>query len=260
MIETIFNEEKEQMKMIINSNAIIQNISYKLAHDLNTISFFEKLIDNIKEYDSMERMDKYHFDKDFVEIRSVLHLLYRSLRANSMTQDKDAEKIVKCCNIFPDNIGKRIIMFISYIPILDLFHEKHQYLTYFGKKIDLEASMMGETYLEHQEDRLFGKSVFNPKFPSEDDFIDYKLRNRFVDKLEEEYNGGRKEEIESALSLLLETYNTNASREEVSILIGSTYWDEKKQVRSAQSKAFADAIMAMSKAFEQKEKGEDSNE
>ena len=252
MISTIFDTEKDQMRTIIHASQVIQNFTYKITHDLNSTAFFKNVIENIKSYSSLERMEKYYFENDLKEMREVLHLLYRSLQADSIIKNKTAEELVRCCNIFPDNIGKRTIILISYIPILDLFYEDLQYQEYFKNRWDLEKNMMGQTILEDQNDRLFGDSIFNKKFPKEDEFTDYNLRNKFVDKLEAEYKNGRQEEIKNGLNILLAHYGNKEDTDEVTVTIGSAYWEQKKKVRSEESKAFSDLINSMSKALKSK--------
>lgn len=253
MISTIFDEEKEKMRSIINAKQIIENISYKLAHDLNSIAFFNEVVDNIENYSSLERMKKYYFDRNLEEMRDVLHLLYHTLLTNSPIKEKTAEEIVKCCNIFPDNIGKRIIILLSYIPLIDLFYEDLQYHKYFKNYTNLENKMMGETMLEHQHDRLFKESIFSKTFPKDEEFIDYELRNKFVNNLKKKYENVRENEISEALALILAHYKDNNNSEKIKVLIGSTYWDKKKKIRSEQAKEFSKVIDSMLSAFKKED-------
>jgi hypothetical protein len=82
MIQMIFNEEKEAMRVLINAKNRLQNFSYKLDHDLNSKDFFANVVENIRKFDSLsddvtaERMFKYHFINDLKEMREVLHLFF----------------------------------------------------------------------------------------------------------------------------------------------------------------------------------------
>ncbi len=252
MIDSIFEKEKEQMNVIIQSRYIIQNITYKLTNDKNSISFFDNVIENVRGYESLERMEKYYFENDLKEMRQVLGLLYKSLQTDTYIKNKTAEEMIKCCNVFPDNIGKRTIILISYIPIIELFFEDLLYKEYFKNYVDLEKKMMGETQQEHQYSRLFEESIFKKKFPKDDEFIDYSMRNDFTNKLKDEYEKTRKEEIKEAIDLLLKFYEESDNSEDNKLSIGSTYWEEKKRIQSKETKAFADAITLMSKAFAEK--------
>lgn len=239
MIKTIFEQEKEKMKCILNAKQIVQNISYKMAHDLNCIAFFENIIENIKKYDSLERMDKIYFSDDLEEMRLILHLLYQSLQAIPNIKEKTADEIVKCCRTFPDNIGKRIIIQISYLPIMDLFYENFKYIEYIKKNVDFEETSIGQNILDYQQDRLFGKSILNQKFPKDEEFLDYKMRNEFIRNLREEYEETRKQELESEINFMLDLYTKDETSK---IAIGSHYWDNKNKTRSEQSKAFGESI------------------
>lgn len=64
MLDTIYTNENKDLRVLINSKSVLQNISYKLANDKNSVDFFENLISNIENYESLERMKKYHFDND----------------------------------------------------------------------------------------------------------------------------------------------------------------------------------------------------
>lgn len=259
MIDMIYNNETQQMKNIINAKSIVQNFSYKIRNDLNSKHFFENIVKNIRNYASLERMEKYYFEKDLIAMREVLHLLYSGLQSIDYIKRKTAQEMIKACNVFPDYIGKRMIMQISYIPLIDLFYEDFKYREFIDKKINLEVRNCGGTILEDQQERLFNKkSIFNNKFPKDEDFIDYKMRNNYVDILKQEYDDKRKEEISFALNILLLQYENSKNIEETSVLIGATYWENKQKVQSTKIQSFKDALEAMVCAFD-KDKNEKIN-
>lgn len=261
MIETMFEKEKEQLSVIINSKSIIQNISYKLSKDKNSIDFFENLITNIKNYWNMdnnvtkERMHNYYFLNDLKEMYKILNFLNQSLRSVDLTKNKTAEEIAKCCSVFPDHIGERIIISLSYLPIINLFYEKIKYLNYVSSYVDLDKKTMGETVLEYQKDRLFNKdSLFGNKFPDDEDFIDYAMKNKYIDELKKEFNDTRSSELDEGINHLLPLYKSDNLREST-LLIGMTYWDERTKVSSENSEKFKEAILALTMSFD-KDKAE----
>lgn len=259
MIDMIFNNETQQMKNIINAKNIVQNFSYKIRNDMNSKDFFENVIQKIKNYESLERMEKYYFEKDLIAMREVLHLLYSGLQSIDYIKTKTAQEMIKACNVFPDYIGRRMIMQISYIPLIDLFYEDLKYKEFINKKTNLEERNCGGTILEDQQERLFNKkSIFNNKFPKDEDFIDYKMRNNFIEILENKYNDKRKEEIANALNILLLHYENSKNIDETIVLIGATYWDNKQNVQSTRIQSFKDALEAMASVFE-KDKNEKIN-
>lgn len=248
MIQMIFDNEKKEMKNIIDSKNIIQNFSYKLEYDKNSKHFFKNIIQNIKSYDRLEIMEKYHFEKDLKEMREVLHLLYRGLMSEDKIKDKTAEELKKCCNIFPDNIGKRILRKISYIPLIDLMYEKILLKEYINKKIDVNKNFCGTTILEEQERKIFNDSNM---FPKDEDFIDYDMRNKYIEKLESEKDDILKDE---ALQILINQYDKAEDIKSVEILIGAAYWEEKQNINRQTVESLKEAINKMSEAFKSKEK------
>ncbi|MDQ1340570.1 MAG: hypothetical protein QG567_1727 [Campylobacterota bacterium] len=51
MINGIFTEEKNNMKILINAKNSLQNFRYRLDSDLNVKAFLESLVDNVENYD-----------------------------------------------------------------------------------------------------------------------------------------------------------------------------------------------------------------
>jgi len=260
MIEGVFDKEKKQMGIVANGHAVIHNISYRLKNDLNAQSFFSSLTKNIIEYEELHHIEQYRFKRDIKEMQGILHLLYRSLSSLPRVKDKSAKEITECCKTFPDYTGRHIISLFSYLPVIDLFCEKLSYEEYISKRIDLDKKYMGQTCMERQHEELFGESVFNRKFPKDDAFTDYALKNRFIDKLEAEYHDHRKGEIEEEINILLPLFLPDEDEHEMKnarVAIGSAYWDNRRNSLSSQAKALGEALRAIVSADKQKEKGEE---
>ena len=246
MIEMMFNEDKENLRTIIHSKSVIQNITYKLKNDLNTKSFMDNVVDNIENYDSMERMKKYGFKNDLTEMREVLNLLYRGLQSIENTRNKTAAEIVECCSVFPDTIGERLMKQLAYIPIMDLFYEKILYEEYLKKYVKLDEESMGTTQLKHQRDKLFKKTILSKLFPEDKEYINYELRNEYIEKLRKDYEGGRLKEIDDTLGILLTLYKNRSEGDKNILSIGITYWDKRNKLRLEEVEAFAEVIKALS--------------
>lgn len=253
MLMMMFEKEKEKLSAIINSKNVLQNLIYKLTHDLNSKDFFDNVVESVRNYDSLERMKAYDFRNDVKEMREVLHYLYRALQSDYYIKDKSSQELAKCCNVFPDHVGEKTIILLSYIPIIDLFEENLKYEEYFKNEVDLEREFMGQTYQEKQQSDLFKKTIFSKTFPEDEKFIDYELRNKYVKHLKEEYQDSRKEEIQDAIALLLSHYDNAQDKKQNLIAIGSAYWDEKQQIKSAQMQKFASAIESISKSLTENE-------
>ena len=219
MIE--LDTERDHLNILLNKKIVIQNISYKLAHDKNVISFFDSLIGNIKNYNNMDRMERYYFEKDFTEIRKILNLffdvLFREYRKIPV------EKIIKCCNIFSDNIGKRIVMQISYIPLLDGFVHRIHYEK--NKKDYIDDETM--------------KTISS--IGSTDDFTDYDKRNKYLLEQIKEYEKN-KDDIDNAINILIKEYEQTKDINKFKIELGKQVWNDKVAKQNRDMENFAKVI------------------
>jgi len=250
MLDMLFQEDNKDLGVLINSKNVLQNLSYKLANDRNSIYFFENLIYNIQNYFTLDRMVQYHFKNDFDAMFITLKKFYIALQ-NEVGTTKMSADIIKCCNVFPDHIGERIIILISHLPIMELFNEQVKFKEMLDLRVDLNSTFMGQTIIDHQEDVLFSEGLFSKKFPDDSDFIDYKLRNRFLDKLEKEFNDSRKDELETAImmiSSLFKETNKNTVKS-LKIKLGSTYWDEDISVSNKNFETFKNVFLALNESF-----------
>jgi len=246
MISGVFTEEKNNMKVLINAKNSLQNFRYRLENDLNVKSFLESLIENIENYDSLERMKKYDFDRDFEEMNETLHLFCHGLRVQF--EDVDSLKMAKCCNIFPDHHGKEAIILLSYLPIIELFKEKISYEKALKEIIEDDIQM--QSWKEHQESLLNKQSLFFKKFPKDEVFVSYELKNKFLLDMKNTYENGRRDEINSALSILISLYKDSSDLRQTRIQIGSTYWDGKMNIGSKNAEQFKKAFLALSESFD----------
>ena len=206
MIE--LSTENDYLSILLNKKVTIQNISYKLEHDKNITSFLNDLIDNIENFNKLDKIEQYYFTKDFKEMRKTLTLLLDVLFREY--KDVPIEKIVKCCNIFPDNIGERIVKQISYIPLLNGFAHTINYYEW-------EKNLMSEETLN------FFKSEY---YDIEDDFTDYDRKNAFILKKIKEYKEN-KDDIDTALSILITSYKNARDINKFKIELGKKVWNDK---------------------------------
>lgn len=200
MIE--LNTEKDHLNILLNKKNVIQNISYKLAYDKNVISFFDSLIGNIKNYNNMDRMERYYFEKDFTEIRKALKLFFDVLFREY--HEIPIEKIIKCCNVFSDNIGKRIVMQISYIPLLDGFMHR---IRYEKNKKDYVDDKAMKTILSF-------------------DFTDYNKKNEYLLKQIKEYEKNE-DDIDMSIKILIREYEQTKDINKFKIELGKQVWNDK---------------------------------
>jgi len=233
----IFEKEKEELKTIINTKTILQNIDYKLRNDKNVKLFMENLVENIKTYDDKdmnktdERMHNYYFKKDFEEMFELLLLYKYSFETVSTLKKYKGEDIAKCCNVFPDYIGEHIIRMFAYLPLMELFNKKIKYEDYINEKKDLNKKIFNQTPKEYQLERLFGENILNKRniFKKAEDFIDYELKNKYIEKVEEKYEKEIKKDLKNNLDFFINKLSRDNTEKEIKqqeIYIGIAYWNE----------------------------------
>jgi len=223
-MQDIFDNDNRNLGVLINSKNIFQNINYKLKKDRNCIHFFKNIVNNIKNYDKLKNMEQFYFDNDFNEIVPLLNKYAYALKSDLFFKTKNYNEFSKPCSLFPDHIGKSIITFLGYLPLLNTFNEKLTYIKYISKEIDLEKKFMGATYLEDQYEKLFEKNIFSKRYPSDDDFIDYKLRNKYIKKLKKDVDINK---INESIDLMLNVFKEKNDEEikKIFFTMGCTYWE-----------------------------------
>jgi len=81
-------------------------------------------------------MEQFYFDNDFNEIVPLLNKYAYALKSDLFFKTKNYNEFSKPCSLFPDHIGKSIITFLGYLPLLNTFNEKLTYIKYISKEID----------------------------------------------------------------------------------------------------------------------------
>jgi len=175
MVGDLFKKDYENLTAILNSKQIIQNLSYKLEEDENCKKFFSSVYDKSEKIEELEHMDRWQFIRDIKEMSKILKYLSMAMENEWWLKDKSADDILKCCSVFPDNIGKRILIQMSYIPLLNGMIEKIEYEEFIDKKID------DSEISDWENARIVSR------FPKDENFVDYKRRNEFIIKTENEY-------------------------------------------------------------------------
>lgn len=248
MIGTVFTQDNDDMRTLINSKSVLQNLSHKLTHDLNSVSFFDKLVYNIYNFDTLEHIQAYHFKKDFKSMHETLHLFYRGLQSHPHTGSRSSEEMLKPCSIFPDHIGERIIILLSHLPLMELFEAKLRYQEMASQSIDGEAALKAAK--KRQEEALFGdKENFGP-IPIDDRFIDHELKGKYISLLKEKYDDVGKEKLESGFRHLLHLYQGTEATKTTKIAIGTAYWDSKQSLRAENAKKFKEMITSLASSLD----------
>jgi len=192
MIDT--TKENEQLNILLHKKNVLQNISYKLSKDANII--FKKIRKTLKNF----------FEVLFQEYGDI-----------------EIEKIIKCCNIFPDNIGKRIIMQISYIFLLDGFIHRINY---------------EENKKNYMDKELIDIISSNKR---KNDFTDYEKKNVWLLQQIKKYEEN-KEEIETAIKILIKNYKEAKDLDELKIELAKKVWNNEIEKKENFIKKFKNII------------------
>lgn len=163
----MMNYEKEirELKLLLQSpKNIIINTSYEIEQDLNIQDFlkkFPKTVENGFDLDiGKDRVLFGRFMDDLKTVITLIDLMIKIMYKNM--SDKDADSIEKCCNAFPDNIGKRILSQLSYFYYLSavydyykIYQSTQREICYVCKKIyeeELEESFSPSLDIENYKD------------------------------------------------------------------------------------------------------------
>lgn len=250
MLEGLYHNEMIQMKALLNSKNVLINMSYKLEHDHNVKILFKTMFEKVKNFNELEHMEKYYFKKDMIELHKLLTLFYTALSKDAVIKTKTAEEIAKSCSTFPDYIGKRILKQLAFLPLLNGFIERETYEEYIAKN---ESSIaFSKTNGDDFKDKLNPDSIMYQVFPDDSCFIDYKQKSDFIDGMKKRYETVKKDEINNSLNLLIDIYEKSENKDETLLMLGMSFWTEKRNIHADQIEAFKNSFKAISEAFKDK--------
>lgn len=250
MLGWIFEQEKTKLSNILNSRQILENFSYKLKKDLNSKNFFDNFYNNIDNINNMSDYDRKQYVKDCNEMKTMLLMLNQALKADNYISSKNSSEMIKSCNVFPDRTGREMIIQLSFLPLLRLFCELQNI-----EKIKQSREFFtnyNKTLIEDQNEKLFGKGNIFRKVDYDDDeeFIDYNIKLKYLEKLENESNL-KKDNLEKSIKDLLEIYFSSNNKEETMVIMGSAYWDNDNKKSKERTEQFSVIFEKMFQSFEE---------
>lgn len=235
-MNNLFQKETEQLNIINNTKNIIMSILYKLKNDKNVSYFLENLIYHCSNYENLEHMEKYYFEKELEEMNKILSLYIYSLKRNYPTKDCTAEEIIEPCIILNDYYGLSLMRIIGYYPLIKIMQEKVKYLSTIKNHLKQEDL---EFYQSEQQKKLFSGSKFYPTFPENKSFTNYELQNKHIEKIKEEYET-KKDDIQFAINTIIENMDVEPEHiKEQLIKLGCLYWDKQQEVDKAKQEQFS---------------------
>jgi hypothetical protein len=236
MFDRSYQEEVDMMRGIINQRQVIQNTYYKLSHDSNLKRYLTQAVNYAKSGGSREVMgfnDQYFVIKQNDEIMRILHLLVASLL--EIYIDKSGDDIAKPCSMFPDHGGETLLRILGFIPLLELVSEHVKFSELIKKHTPLEGE---SSMIEFQRSRLFSKSNFvrGSKFPNDDKFIDYALKNEYIETLKVDFNE-RETVLLQQMRLVAQILEDEPTLSNDSALkMGLQFWDLKRDAKQSDDK------------------------
>jgi hypothetical protein len=249
MFDRSYQEEIDMMRGILNQRQVIQNIYYKLSHDSNLSRYLTQAVNYAKSGGNLEVMgfnDHYFIIKQNDNIMKIIHLLIGSLL--EMYIDKSGEEIAKPRSMFPDYGGETLLRIIGFVPLLELVSEHVKFSEFLKKHTPIEGE---NSMTEFQRNRLFSKSnlVRGSKFPNDDSFIDYSLRNEYIETLEVDFNE-REAELLQQMSLVAKALEDDSTLSNDSALnMGMQYWDLKRSAKQSNDKKTTEMFAGFLTAF-----------
>lgn len=253
MLLDSYKTEIEIVRAMSSEKIFIINFSHKLERDMNVSEFLKKLDVNALNYDNLERMEAYGFDKSLKATFKVMSAFEQLLLNSKHLEGKSGEEIAAPCRTFPDYIGQRILYLLGHMPLLEAIHLKLQYKELKGMKSSKESDELCKELLE---EKLFNRESFRYKrFPDTKVFKDCNLINQKVDFEVNEYESGLKVEISEKIAHLLSAIGCADDRHIAYQQIGIAYWDSLKEQQSRQKNAMhaslTEVIKALTKAEQQ---------
>lgn len=236
MFDRSYQEEIDMLRGIISQKQVIQNTYYRLSHDSNLKRYLTQAVNYAKTGGSRDAMgfnDWCFVIKQNEQVMKILHLLVASLL--EIYIDKSADDIAKPCSMFPDHGGKTLLRILGFMPLLELVseHVKFSNLIRDYTPLDGEAGM-----IEYQRDRLFSKSNFvrGSKFPSDDEFTDYALKNKYIETLKVDFSESEVELLQR-MRLFAQAFEDEPTlANNIALKMGLQFWDVKRNAKQSHDK------------------------
>lgn len=249
MFNRLYQEEMDMMRGIIAQQRVIQNTYYRMSHDSNLKQYLTQAVNYAKSGGSREFMgfnEHYFVIKQNDDVMKIFHLLVASMLAIFI--DKSGDDIAKPCAIFPDYGGETLLRILGFMPLLELVSEHIK----FSEFIKKHTSLDGEgSIVEHQRERLFSRRKFSrgAKFPSDDKFTDYALRNEYIDALKVDFHEREGTLLEHMLLIAQTLENEPTLANENALKMGSQFWDLKSAAKKSNDKKTTELFTSFITAF-----------
>lgn len=236
MFDLSYQKEVDMMRGIINKAQVVTNTYYKLSNDANIKRYLEQAVNYAKSGGSRDKMgfnDHYFVIKQNDEVMRILGLLVSTLL--EIYIDKSGEELAEPRSIFPDHGGETLLRILGFMPLLQIVSEHVKFSEYLKLHYSDEDK---DSMLEFQRERLFSNRnlMRRYKFPNDDKFINYELRNEYTEKLKAEFDE-KESELLGQMHLIASALEDEPTLSNDSALkIGLKYWDTKREIKQSRDK------------------------
>tara|TARA_B100000700_G_C15063044_1_gene867380 strand:+ start:12787 stop:13533 length:747 start_codon:yes stop_codon:yes gene_type:complete len=245
----LFDNEKEQLKILNNQRAIFSNIHYRIQNDENVKQFFKSLKYYIDNYDNLEHMEKYYFNKKFEDIFELLRMFINYSINDGFFKNKNADEITEPCIVLSDSNGLSFIKIVGYFSIL----------SFFNKKITAEkykSKMLSDNDLKElnnfEEKRIQNSRMINLIHNPEQEIKNFSLINAFYSKKFNDYKENEANNVESLLKSISKILSEN--NDDNIVKLGKEYWDSRLEKKKEEIKKFSELFKILANNLENKEK------
>lgn len=247
MLLDSYATELEIVRAMNNERTFIINFSHKLQNDKNITEFLKNLSVNAVDYENLEFMKAFDFDRELEATFRVMSAFEQLLLNSNLLEGKSGNEIAVPCRTFPDYVGQRILYLIGHIPLLEATHLKLQYKNLKKMKLSAESE---ELYKSRTHEKLFNRESFIYRtFPDSKTYKDRNLINQKVDFELDEYESALKNEISEKIKYLASSINDFDDKRNAYQQIGITYWDHRKEQQTDQKNALQSTITEVIKAL-----------
>lgn len=247
MFDTEYQAQTHRMQGVLDPRGTVSDISYKLLHDHNVMAYLRHAVTYARvggDRDAMSWNAYYLVTSEADNIMRLMHLFINTLLHRHEDEGVDSDTLAQPRRLYPDSTGESILRLLGFMPLLELIHE---HIAYHDLVSQYDSDGVLGSMAEQQEVSLFSDDPYSmvPKFPDASHFVDYALRNRYIDKIKKEYLTRMPdllEHMQLAASLLHDDPtpgNPNALK------AGKAYWDAKSDARQQQNQDLRDGLAAV---------------
>jgi hypothetical protein len=231
MFNRQYQDEIHMMSGIINQRVVIRNTLYRMSRDENLKHYLKQVVSYAKSGGSLKVMgfnNHYLIIKQNDSVMKLFRMFISSLL--EMYIDKSASDIAKPCSILPDSGGETLLRIIGFMPLLEIVSEHVKTSEFLKDKVSLVDK---DSMVEYQRNRLFSKCGFKRgnKFPGDDKFIDYALKNEYIDTLKVDFDENESQRLQEMLLIAQVFENNPTLSNDAALKMGHQFWDAKRTAK-----------------------------